>query len=103
MRSTFVPLLHAYGSVTWANFLVAFRKLYFPPALCQVKTIELLNLKRESLSIDEYQQKFFELLPFSPHINDRSRPSILISFMALTRRFSIGLVFVMIRLLMRVW
>lgn len=47
--------------------------LYFPLALCQAKTIDLLSLKQESMTLDEYQQKFFELLSFAPHINASSK------------------------------
>lgn len=44
----------------------------FPPALCQAKTIKLLSLIQVTMTIDEYQQKFFELLSFAPHINGSS-------------------------------
>ncbi|XP_073129399.1 uncharacterized protein [Henckelia pumila] len=36
--------------------------------LRQAKAIELLNLKQGSLSVDEYQQKFIDLLPYCPYI-----------------------------------
>lgn len=66
------PLLQERGRVTWADFRSVFMKLYFSPALHQAKSIEFLNLKQESMSIDEDQQKFFELLSFAPHINASS-------------------------------
>ncbi|XP_073120767.1 uncharacterized protein [Henckelia pumila] len=62
-------MLHECGAVTWEKFRAAFLKLYFPPALHQDKSIELLNLKQGSLTVDKYYQKFFELLPFFLHIN----------------------------------
>ncbi|XP_073036671.1 uncharacterized protein [Primulina eburnea] len=71
-RSTSAPIVQSQGRVTWADFRAAFMQLYFPPALRQAKTIELLNLKQGSMSVDEYQQKFFELLPFAPHISGSS-------------------------------
>ncbi|XP_073029381.1 uncharacterized protein [Primulina eburnea] len=71
-RSTSAPIVQSQGRVTWAEFRAAFMQLYFPPALRQAKTIELLNLKQGSMSVDAYQQKFFELLPFAPHISGSS-------------------------------
>ncbi|XP_073153758.1 uncharacterized protein [Henckelia pumila] len=55
-----------------ATLIRLFRQLYFPPALCQAKAIELLNLKQGTLTIDEYQQKFIDLLPYCPHIGSGS-------------------------------
>lgn len=43
-KSTSAPILHENSRVTWAYFHSAFMKLYFPPALRQEKTIEILNL-----------------------------------------------------------
>ncbi|XP_073060047.1 uncharacterized protein [Primulina eburnea] len=71
-RSTSAPIIQERGVVTWEDFRAAFSRLYFPPALRQVKTMELLSLKQGSMSVDEYQQKFFELFPYAPHINASS-------------------------------
>ncbi|XP_075489589.1 uncharacterized protein LOC142528426 [Primulina tabacum] len=71
-RSTSATIVQSRGRVTWADFCETFMQLYFPPALRQTKTIELLSLKQGSMSIEEYQQKFFELLPFAPHISGSS-------------------------------
>ncbi|XP_073153451.1 uncharacterized protein [Henckelia pumila] len=38
----------------------------------QEKSSELLVLKQGSMSIDEYQQKFFDLLPYCPQISDNT-------------------------------
>ncbi|XP_073133626.1 uncharacterized protein [Henckelia pumila] len=51
------------------NFLL---ELHFPPALRQAKTIEFLNIKQGSMIVDEYQQKFINLLSFCPHIGTNS-------------------------------
>ncbi|XP_073024277.1 uncharacterized protein [Primulina eburnea] len=72
-RSTSAPIVQRQGRVLWADFRAAFMLLYFPPALLQTKAIELINLKQGSLSVDEYQQKFFELLPYVPHVSDNAR------------------------------
>ncbi|XP_073275437.1 uncharacterized protein [Primulina huaijiensis] len=71
-RSTCAPIVQSHGRVTWADFRAAFMQLYFPPALRHAKTIELLSLKQGSMSVDEYKQKFFELLPFAPRISGSS-------------------------------
>lgn len=59
-KSASMPLLQERGRVTWADFRSDFMKLYFPPALRQAKSIELLSLKQGSMTLDGYQQKFFE-------------------------------------------
>ncbi|XP_073133901.1 uncharacterized protein [Henckelia pumila] len=73
-RSTSAPIITAREVVTWANFLTAFHKLYFPLALRQAKASELLGLKQGSMSIDEYQHKFFERFPYCPQISDSTEP-----------------------------
>ncbi|XP_073133649.1 uncharacterized protein [Henckelia pumila] len=67
-KSASAPVLQEQGHVWWPDFCRLFRYLYFPPALCQAKAIELLNLKQGSLFLDEYQQKFIDFLPYFPHI-----------------------------------
>lgn len=47
--------------------------MYFTPALLQENTIELLSLKQGTMTVDEYQQKFFELLSFALQINANSK------------------------------
>ncbi|XP_073120715.1 uncharacterized protein [Henckelia pumila] len=68
--STYAPFIAARGVDTWDEFRTAFHKMYFPPALQQMKTSELLGLRQGSMSIEEYQLKFFELLPYCPQIFD---------------------------------
>ncbi|XP_073121548.1 uncharacterized protein [Henckelia pumila] len=67
-RSVSAQLIHDQGNALWADFCRLFRQLHFPPALFQAKAIELLNLKQGTMSIDEYQLKFIDLLPYCPHI-----------------------------------
>ncbi|XP_073120329.1 uncharacterized protein [Henckelia pumila] len=69
-RSASAPFIAARGVATWEEFRATFHKLYFPPALREVKASELLGLRQGSMMIDEYQLKFFELLPYSPQIAD---------------------------------
>ncbi|XP_073118436.1 uncharacterized protein [Henckelia pumila] len=42
-------------------------ELHFPPALRQENSLEVLNLKQGSMSIDQYQQQFLDILPVCPH------------------------------------
>ncbi|XP_073143884.1 uncharacterized protein [Henckelia pumila] len=58
------------GHVAWGDFCQQFQKLYFPPAVRQARSMELMTLRQGSMTIDQYQQRFLDLLPFSPHIND---------------------------------
>ncbi|XP_073119895.1 uncharacterized protein [Henckelia pumila] len=69
-RSTSAPIIAARGVVSWADFRLAFHKLYFSPALRRAKASVLLSLRQGLMSIDEYQHKFFELLPYCPQISD---------------------------------
>ncbi|XP_073153727.1 uncharacterized protein [Henckelia pumila] len=67
--STSAPMIAARGVVTWADFRASFQKLYFPPALGQVKASKLLSLRQGTMNIDEYQQKFFDILSYCPEIS----------------------------------
>ncbi|XP_073137479.1 uncharacterized protein [Henckelia pumila] len=71
-RSASAQLIHDQGHALWAFFCCLFRQLHFPPALRQAKEIEHFNLKQGTMSIDEYQQKFIDLLPYCPHIGTSS-------------------------------
>ncbi|XP_073152868.1 uncharacterized protein [Henckelia pumila] len=66
-RSTSAPFVADRGVVTWAEFLTAFEKLYFLPALRQAKASEFLSLRHGTMIIYEYQHKFFEILPYCSH------------------------------------
>ncbi|XP_073121983.1 uncharacterized protein [Henckelia pumila] len=68
-NSTSAQMIAARGVVTWADFRASFQKLYFPPALRQAKANELLSLRQGTMNIDEYQQKFFDLLSYCPEIS----------------------------------
>ncbi|XP_073137910.1 uncharacterized protein [Henckelia pumila] len=68
--STSTPFIAARGVATLDEFRTAFHNLYFPPDLRQAKASELLCLRQGSMSIDEYQLKFFELLPYCPQISN---------------------------------
>ncbi|XP_073120644.1 uncharacterized protein [Henckelia pumila] len=63
-RTISTPIIEARGVSTWAEFRAAFEKLYFPPALLQSKASELLSLRQGTMTIDEYQKNFIELLPY---------------------------------------
>ncbi|XP_073120468.1 uncharacterized protein [Henckelia pumila] len=39
----------------------------------QAKTNELMNLSQGNMTIDEYQQKFFELIPYCPYVSNSSK------------------------------
>ncbi|XP_073121895.1 uncharacterized protein [Henckelia pumila] len=67
-RSTFAPFIAARGVATWGEFRTGYQRLYFPSALRQAKASELLSLRQGTMTIEEYQQKFFYLLPYCPHI-----------------------------------
>ncbi|XP_073133590.1 uncharacterized protein [Henckelia pumila] len=54
---------------TWAEFRAAFEKLYFP---LHLKAIELLSLRQGMMTINEYQQKFIELLPYCSQFSGSS-------------------------------
>ncbi|XP_049403939.1 uncharacterized protein LOC125867445 [Solanum stenotomum] len=47
--------------LTWDDFLREFRMKYVPPAYCDAKRKEFLNLRQRGMSIAEYQQKFLRL------------------------------------------
>ncbi|XP_073121680.1 uncharacterized protein [Henckelia pumila] len=72
-RSASAQTLQEQGHVSWADFCKLFRQLYFPPALRQGKAIETLNLNQGAMTIDEYQYKFIDLLPYCPHIGSSSK------------------------------
>ncbi|XP_073121704.1 uncharacterized protein [Henckelia pumila] len=58
------------GCVTWEDFCQQFQKLYFPQAVRQTRSMEFLMLRQGAMTIDEYQQRFINLLPYSPYINE---------------------------------
>ncbi|XP_073129710.1 uncharacterized protein [Henckelia pumila] len=64
--------------VSWADFCRLFCQLYFPPALRHAKAIKILNLKQETISIDEYQKKLIDLLPYCPHVGSSSKAKVTI-------------------------
>ncbi|XP_055822039.1 uncharacterized protein LOC129890525 [Solanum dulcamara] len=47
--------------LTWDDFVKEFRMKYVPPAYCDAKKKEFLNLRQRGMSIAEYQQKFLRL------------------------------------------
>ncbi|XP_073153478.1 uncharacterized protein [Henckelia pumila] len=71
--STSAPFIAARGVASWDEFCTAYHKMYFPPALRQSKTSELLGFRQGSMLIDEYQLKFFELLTYCPQIFDSTK------------------------------
>ncbi|XP_073120088.1 uncharacterized protein [Henckelia pumila] len=71
-RSTSTPFIEARGVATWTEFRNSFEKLNFPPSLRQSKASELLSLREGTMTIDEYQQKFIELLPYCSQFDSSS-------------------------------
>ncbi|XP_073138673.1 uncharacterized protein [Henckelia pumila] len=71
-RSTSAPFVAARGTTTCTKFCTDFQRLYFTPALHQAKASELLGQRQETMTIEEYQQKFFDLLSYCPHIAESS-------------------------------
>ncbi|XP_073120181.1 uncharacterized protein [Henckelia pumila] len=71
-KSASTPVLEKHGHVWWPDFCRLFCQLYFSPALRQVKAIELINMKHGFFSVDEYKQKFIDLLLYFPHIGSSS-------------------------------
>ncbi|XP_073153067.1 uncharacterized protein [Henckelia pumila] len=82
-RSTSAPCVAARGAATWTEFRTAFQIFYFPPALSQARASEFLVLRQGTMTIEEYQQKLFDLLPYCPHIAE--------SFVAMFDHFLQGL------------
>ncbi|XP_073138402.1 uncharacterized protein [Henckelia pumila] len=72
-KFTSAPFFAARGTTTWIEFGTAFQKLYFTPTLRQTKASELLSLHQGTMTIDEYQQKFFELLSYCPEISTSTK------------------------------
>lgn len=68
-RSIFSAIKIDQGAVTWADFQFAFKEKYFSATVRQSRIIELSQLRQRIMSIEEYQQKFYSLLPYSPHID----------------------------------
>nr|XP_016458319.1 PREDICTED: uncharacterized protein LOC107782001 [Nicotiana tabacum] len=58
---------------TWDDFVKAFRAKYVPPVYCDAKKNKFLNLRQGSMSIAEYQQKFYRLSRYAGGIIDGER------------------------------
>ncbi|XP_049345463.1 uncharacterized protein LOC125809983 [Solanum verrucosum] len=54
--------------LTWDDFLKEFRMKYVPPAYCDAKKKEVLNLRQRGMSIVEYEQKFLRLSRYASGI-----------------------------------
>src|SRR5262249_9367130 len=61
--------------VSWKDFLAAFREKFFPDLVQEKLEREFLTLTQGSLSVMDYEARFFELEKFAPHIcaNERRR------------------------------
>ena len=53
---------------SWEAFVQALKDKFFPIHLQKKLTQEFANLTMGNLSVDEYYQKFVELLRFAPHV-----------------------------------
>ena len=56
--------------VNWTKFLEIFYDKYFPQCVHDRKVSEFLELKLESMAVDEYEAKFTELARFARHVID---------------------------------
>ncbi|XP_073290508.1 uncharacterized protein [Primulina huaijiensis] len=65
-------LVQQHGRIRWEHFRQAFINHHFPPALRQAKEMELLTIKQGDSSIEDYQKRFTDLLPYAPHISENS-------------------------------
>ncbi|XP_073030720.1 uncharacterized protein [Primulina eburnea] len=65
-------LVQQHGQIRWEHFRQAFINHHFPPALRQVKEMELLTIKKGDSNIEDYQKCFKDLLPYAPHISENS-------------------------------
>ncbi|XP_055803407.1 uncharacterized protein LOC129872443 [Solanum dulcamara] len=54
--------------LTWDDFVKEFHMKYVPPAYCDAKKKEFLNLRQRGMSIAEYQQKFLRLSRYARDI-----------------------------------
>jgi hypothetical protein len=57
-------------SVTWREFMKYFEKKYLNKRYYDKKMKELFELKIGSMTIDEYERRFFELLKYVSFIKD---------------------------------
>ena len=58
-------------TVTWELFLENFRDRFLPEQWNQQRADEFHNLRQFTMTVTEYEQKFYELMPF-PGISDSS-------------------------------
>ncbi|XP_073294496.1 uncharacterized protein [Primulina huaijiensis] len=65
-------LVQQHGRIRWEHFRQAFINHHFPAALRRAKEMELLTIKQGDSSIEDYQKRFTDLLPYAPHISENS-------------------------------
>jgi hypothetical protein len=53
-------------TITWARFTTQFRNYHIPAGLMKVKKKEFLSLKHGGMSVNEYRDKFIQLLRYAP-------------------------------------
>ncbi|XP_038875016.1 uncharacterized protein LOC120067538 [Benincasa hispida] len=58
------------GSISWQQFSQAFYNKYFPLTVIYQKEVEFLNLRKETMSVIEYERKFDRLSHFVPRLVD---------------------------------
>jgi hypothetical protein len=58
--------------ITWKEFKKYFKKKYLTKRYYDIKMKEFFELKLGSMSIDEYKQRFLELLKYVPFIKDET-------------------------------
>ena len=53
---------------SWEAFTLAVKNKFYPVHLKKKLTQEFANLSKRSMLVDEYYQKFIELMRFAPHV-----------------------------------
>lgn len=71
-KSVSAILVQQHGWIRWEHFRQVFINHHFPPAFRQAKEMELLTIKQGDSSIEDYQKRLTDLLPYAPHISENS-------------------------------
>jgi hypothetical protein len=58
---SYIAAYDAANTITWAEFAIQFRNYHIPAGLMKIKKKEFLSLKRGSMSVSEYCDKFIQL------------------------------------------
>jgi hypothetical protein len=73
LRTTF----EGYVNISWKEFLDAFQDKYFPMHIRDAKEIEFMELKQDSRTVMDYEDKFSALGRYAPHIYGDERRRVM--------------------------